>query len=166
MKKFFTILAALLTIIAGVIFAGSKITAKNEESLRIMLLSNAPGLTSDTKAVKPLEQPLLSDKEWISFKSVSELKFSDIEILIYGLRAKMETLGAIADMNYMKKIENLEEQVRYEKARLAAFEKNPVNWESFKPGFLNEINAISKTVEELCSSGETAVAETGFKVTK
>jgi hypothetical protein len=95
---------------------------------------------------------------------VSELKFSDIELMIYGLKAKMEIRGAIADVNCMKKIEKLEEQVRYEKSRLAAFEKNPVNWESFKPGFLYEINAISKTVEELCSSGETAVAETGIKV--
>jgi hypothetical protein len=60
----------------------------------------------------------------------------------------------------MKKIVNLEEQVRYEKARLAAFEKNPVNWESFKPGFLYEINAIAKTAKELWSYGETAVAET------
>ena len=164
MKKLFTILAALLTIIAGVIFIGNKVTAKKEESLRIMVLSNAPGLNSDTKAIKPLEQDLSYDKEWISFKRVSELKFIDIEILIYGLKAKMETRGALADVNCMKKIVYLEEQVRYEKARLAAFEKNPVNWESFRPGFLYEINAISKTVEELCSSSETAVVETGIKV--
>ncbi len=163
MKKFFTILAAL-TIIAGVIFAGNKITAKNEASLRIIVLSNSPVLTSDNKAVKPLEQPLSSDKEWLSFKSVSELKFNDIEIMIYGLKEKMETRGTTADVNYMKKIVNLEEQVRYEKARLAAFEKNPVNWESFKPGFLNEINAISKMAEELYSFGETAVAEKGVIV--
>ena len=164
MKKFFTILAVLLTIIAGVIFAGNKITAKNEESLRIMELSNAPGLTSDNKAIKPLEQLLSSDKEWIASKNVSELKFSDIELKIYVLKAKMETPEAISDVNCMKKIVNLEERVRYEKARLSAFEKNPVNWESFKPGFLYEINAISKTVDELCSSGETAVTESGIKV--
>ena len=163
MKKYFTILAALITIIAGVIFAGM-VTAKNEESLRITELSNAPGLTYDNKAIKPLEQPLSSDKEWISFMRISELKFNDIEQMIYGLKAKMETRGALADVNCMKKIVSLEEQIRYEKARLAGFEKNPVNWESFKPGFLNEINAISKTVEELCSSGETKIAETGVKV--
>lgn len=164
MKKFFTILAALLTIIAGVIFAGNKVATKKEESLRIMVLSNAAGKNSDTKAFKPLEQKLSSGKEWISFKSETEQKFSDIEILISGLRTRMEIRGAIADKKYMKKIVNLEEQVRYEKARLEAFEINPVNWESFKPGFLNEIDAIAKKAKELWSYSETAFAETGLKM--
>ena len=164
MKKFFTILAVLLTIIAGVIFAGNKVATKKEESLRIMVLSNAAGINTDTKAFKPVEQKLSSGKEWISFKSETEQKFSDIEILISGLRTRMETRGAIADKKYMKKIVNLEEQVRYEKARLEAFEKNTINWESFKPGFLYEIDAIAKTAKELWSYSETAFAETGLKM--
>lgn len=164
MKKFFTILAALLTIIAGVIFAGNKVVTKKEESLRIMVLSNAAGINSDTKAFKPLEQKLSSGNDWKSFKSETEQKFSDIEILISGLRTRMEIPGAIADKKYMKKIVNLEEQVRYEKERLEAFEKNPVNWESFKPGFLYEIDAIAKKAKELWSYSETAFAEEGLKM--
>lgn len=160
MKNFIIIPVVLLTIIAGVLIDGFWITTKKEESPRIMALSNTTGLNSDTKAFKPLEKKLSSSNEWISFKRMTELKFSDIEILINGLNTRMDSRGEIADINYRKKIVNLEEQVRYEKARLAAFEKNPVNWESFKPGFLYEINAIAKTATELCSYSNTPVAET------
>lgn len=165
MKNFLTILTALLTIIAGVTFTGYKVTEKNDESRRIMVLSNAKGTNSDTKAFELLEQNFSSDNEWISFRRVTELKFNEIEILIFGLKTRMDSVGEISDMNYKKKIVSLEEQVRYEKARLTTFEKNPVNWVSFKTGFLDEINAILRTAKELFPYSEKAIAETGPQVT-
>jgi len=89
-------------------------------------------------------------EEWKTFKSESELKIKDNEILITGLKVKMEKQEEILDALYKKKIANLEEQIKYMKVRLEAFEKgHQSNWESFKRGFNQEMDTIGNALKYL-----------------
>ncbi len=72
--------------------------------------------------------------------------------MISNLKEKTEKQKESVDNAYMKKIASLEEQLRFEKSRLDAFERNPVNWDSFKPGFLKEMDKIGKTAKDLSAT--------------
>ena len=95
-----------------------------------------------------LQKPVNAE-EWITFKGESELRIRDHEIRIAELLAKMENQKEISDIHYKKKVANLEQQSKYLKARLVNFEKGPSNWESFKHGFNQDMDAIDNALKDL-----------------
>jgi hypothetical protein len=127
---------------AGIMFSASKSSIQNQEASMAKF-----------KSLNKLEKSATVD-EWESFKSDSELKISDNEILIIELKVKMQNQGEIFDALYKKKIMYLEEQIKYMKARLESFEKSQSNWESFKSGFNKEINTIGEALNDLMSNNK------------
>ena len=59
----------------------------------------------------------------------------------------MKTQEELFDAPARKKIANLEQQNKYAKSRLENFEKSPSNWDSFKYGFTNEMDAIESDLK-------------------
>ena len=98
---------------------------------------NVPKKEGNTVAQKPV-----NDEEWLTFKNESELKIRDHEVRINELKIKVKTQEELFDAPARKKIANLEQQNKYAKSRLENFEKSPSNWDSFKYGFNNEMDAI------------------------
>jgi hypothetical protein len=141
MKKIAFILAGATTLMAGIIFTGYRSSTQKQEVSQAQVLYASQNLNEAQKAANA--------EEWIAFKSESELKIRDYEINIDELNVKMSKQGEISDAHYKKKIAYLEQKIKYINARLGNYEKSPGNWESFKPDFNHEMNAIGNELKAL-----------------
>jgi len=122
---------------AGVIFTGFWSSTQKQKAAQAKM-----------QALNAAEKAATAE-EWLTFKSESELKIRDNEILITELKVKIEKQEDIFDALYKKKIAYLEEQIKYMKLRLEAFEKWQSNWESFKYGFNQEMDTIGNALKYL-----------------
>jgi len=148
MKKTIIILS-IMTFMAVIIFTGYRSSAQKQKSAQANLLYvnqdlNAAQKDANTEVMKSVNQ-----EEWITFKSESEQKIREYEIRISECKNEIENQGETSDAHYKKKIANLEQQNKYLTARLVNYEKGPGNWESFKYGFNNEMDAIDKALKDL-----------------
>jgi len=138
MKKMIFLVALTIPLMAGIMFTGYRSSTQKQKAAQAKM-----------QAENTAEKAATAE-EWKTFKSESELKIKDNEILITELKVKMEKQEEILDALYKKKIANLEEQIKYMKVRLEAFEKShQSNWESFKLGFNQEMDTIGNALKYL-----------------
>jgi len=137
MKKMIFFAALTIPLMAGVIFTGFWSSTQKQKAAQAKM-----------QALNAAEKAATAE-EWLTFKSESELKIRDNEILITELKVKIEKQEDIFDALYKKKIAYLEEQIKYMKLRLEAFEKWQSNWESFKYGFNQEMDTIGNALKYL-----------------
>jgi len=144
MKKLFFILPAAITVTAVIFFSSYKSMNQRHDDYQLKIMSARQNVQTIT--VVP------GKEEWLAFKSESEAKIKENEIVILELKSKIELSGKKVDALYKKEITNLEEQLRFEKARLDAFGKSPINWDSFKPGFRKEMDEIGISARNLSAN--------------
>jgi len=140
-KKFF-LLILIIPLIGGLIFTSYRSSARKQEADQAKALSLNAGLEAATT------------EEWESFRSQSDLRISNIDAGITELTTKTKNQEEKPDAPYGKKISNLEEQIKFMKARLETFGKSQRNWESFKSGFNNEMDVIEEALKELTADIE------------
>jgi len=138
-----------MTLLAGIIFAGYRSSNQKGKSARANMLLVEQDLNVSKKEGNTVAQKPVNDEEWLTFKNESELKIRDHEVRIIELKIKVKTQEEIFDAPARKKIANLEQQNKYAKSRLENFEKSPSNWDSFKYGFNNEMDAIENALKDL-----------------
>jgi hypothetical protein len=139
---------------AGIILTGYRLSAQKQKAANAKLLYTKGDLNAVRKDENAVVQKPVNAEEWITFKSESERKIRDHEIRIAELFAKLEKQGEISDAHYKKKIANLEQQNKYLSARLVNFEKGPSNWESFKHGFIRDMDTIENALNNLTVSNK------------
>jgi hypothetical protein len=140
MKKIYFLLPAAITITV-IILSGYRSMTRSHEDYQFKIR-----LASQNLKVIP---KVPAKEELVAFRNEADKKFRDTEMMIFDLKIKTESQkGSVYDA-YMKKIGCLEEQLRFEKSRLLAFEKNPVNWVSFKAGFHKEMDELGMSVKNL-----------------
>jgi len=152
MKKIYFILPAAITITAVILFSGYKSMNDRHEAYQLKIMSARQNL--QTTSVAP------GKEEWAAFKSVSEAKIRENEIVIIELKSKIELSARKVDALYKKEVALLEEQLRFEKARLEAFGKSPINWDTFKPGFRKELAEIGISAKNLSANFGKAMIKT------
>ena len=134
---------------AGVILTGYLSSGQKQKPAQTNLLYANQDFNGELKDPKASGKEAVNAKEWITFKSESELKIVRNEIRVNELKVKINNNKELFDPTYMKKVANLEQQIKYMKARLENYGKSPGNWESFKFGFDNEMDAIEKELKKL-----------------
>jgi hypothetical protein len=140
MKLIILILIVTTTLLAGITLPGYRSSIQIEEA----------GLTKVfVKQELNAEQKAATSEEWIRFKSESEIKISDNEIRIAELSLNLKNPAEVIDKLYRKKVVNLEQQNKYMKARLDAYEKSKSNWQSFKRGFNSEMDVIGNALKDM-----------------
>ena len=85
---------------------------------------------------------------WKTFKSESELKIRGNETRIAELKEKMKTSGKTLDEVITKKIDQLEQKNKDLNAKMAAYEKEQSDWESFKREFNHDMDELGKALKE------------------
>jgi vacuolar-type H+-ATPase subunit I/STV1 len=140
-KRVFIIVSAAFIFMSAVGLTSYKTVTEKQKAYEFQVLS----AKQNTNFLK--KEP--TKEEVIAFRSESELRFRDTELMIFSIKAKTERQKGSVHDDYMKKVASLEEQLRFEKSRVEAFVKNPVNWDSFRPGFLKEMDAINLTAKNL-----------------
>ena len=138
-----------MTLLAGIIFAGYRSSNQKGKAARANMLLVEQDLNVSKKEGNTVAQKPVNDEEWLTFKNESELKIRDHEVRINELKIKVKTQEELFDAPARKKIANLEQQNKYAKSRLENFEKSPSNWDSFKYGFNNEMDAIENALKDL-----------------
>jgi hypothetical protein len=143
------IILAIVTLMAGVILTGYMSSAQKHKAARASVLYTIQDSNDDLKDPNAAGQESVNVSEWITFKSESELKIADNEIRVNELKVKINNNKELFDASYRKKVAYLEHQIKYMKSRLENYGKSPGNWESFKYGFDNEMDAIENDLKKL-----------------
>jgi hypothetical protein len=149
MKKTIFIPAIIITLMTGIIFTSYRSSAQKQEAAQTKVVYAKLDLNAAKKDTITVAQSAANAVEWKTFKSESEMKIREHEIRLAELYVKIEKQGEISDVHYKKKVAYLEQKIRYVKARLENYEKGPSNWESFKHGFNNEMDANETTLKDL-----------------
>jgi uncharacterized protein YeaO (DUF488 family) len=143
----------MIPLIGGLFFSGYRSSAREKSAAQTEVMA----LNASQKAA--------TAEEWEKFRSQTELRNSDNEALITELNELLEKLKKASDAPVRKRVTNLEEQIKYMKARLEAFEKSQSNWESFERKFNYEMDAIGTELKELTAdienNNETSLVRTG-----
>lgn len=146
MKKNIFILVLIIPIVAGIIFTGYRSSAQKQKAVQ-------PNLVIFSQALNTLQKPAEAE-EWIRFRQESESKISDHEKRITDLKTEIKNNEEVFDAPYRKKVAVLAEQIRFIKARLENYDKSPGNWESFRHGINNDMDAIEKAFLELTAGSK------------
>jgi hypothetical protein len=141
MKKIYVFLPAAMTITAVIILSGYRSMTHSHDDYKLKIKIAGQNIKVIPK--------VLDKEELIVFRKEADTKLGYTEMMILNLKAKTESQkGSVYDAS-MKRIACLEEQLRFEKSRLQAFEKNPVNGDIFKAGFNKEMDELGMTAKNL-----------------
>jgi len=147
-KKIIIILVLAIPLTAGIIFTGYRSSANKLNAAQTNNLLTDRELNSKLNVANITTGKLLNAEEWTTFKNESELKIRNHEIRIVELKSEIKNLGELSGALYKKKVAYLEQQNKFLKARLESYEKGPSNWESFRNGFNNDMDAIGKALKD------------------
>ncbi|MBK8490417.1 MAG: hypothetical protein IPL49_05775 [Saprospirales bacterium] len=141
MKQLIFILAVATMFMAGTVFTGCQTAAEKEQADQDRLEAAQADL--DAAADK-----LATAEEWRAFKTESEEKINDIEIRIAELKEKMKNSGKILDGLYAQRIETLEQKNRDLRTKMANYEQNQSDWESFKREFNHDMDELGQALKD------------------
>ena len=107
---------------AGIIFTGYWSSTQKLKATQTKVQDTRKDLKApQQKDANAAVRVVSTAEEWKTIRNESELKIKENEIRITELNAKMKKTGELFDALYQKKIDNLEKENRYLKARLEGF---------------------------------------------
>ena len=110
---------------AGIMFTGYQSSTQKKEAVRTKVQDVSKDLNAVQKDTNSAVQKVVTAEEWKTFnKSEFELKIKSNEMRITELNIKIRKPAELFDTFYMRKIAGLEEENRFLKARLEAYEKS------------------------------------------
>ena len=142
MKITTLMLAVMTTFIAGTILTGCQTSDQKEQTAQDAL---DEAKADETAAA----QKVASAEEWQTFKAESETKINDNEIRIAELKEKMKKSGKTMDELYAQRIDTLEQKNKDLRTRMANYEQNQSDWESFKREFNHDMDELGKAMKDL-----------------
>lgn len=134
--------AVMTTFIAGTILTGCQTSDQKEQTAQDAL---DEAKADETAAA----QKVASAEEWQTFKAESETKINDNEIRIAELKEKMKKSGKTMDALYAQRIDTLEQKNKDLRTRMANYEQNQSDWESFKREFNHDMDELGKAMKDL-----------------
>jgi outer membrane murein-binding lipoprotein Lpp len=124
--KIMIFLAALtIPLMAGIMLTGYQSSTQKKEAVRTKMQDVNKDLNAVQKDTNSAVQKVITAEEWKTFsKSDFELKIKSNEMRITELNIKIRKPAELFDAFYIKKIAALEEENRFLKSRLVAYEKS------------------------------------------
>ncbi len=90
-----------------------------------------------------------SEEEWKMFRSENEMVIKSNETRIAELKAKAKKSNNAADKAYAERVDALEQRNKELNSRIANYEANQSDWESFKREFKHDMDAIGQGFKDL-----------------
>jgi len=129
MKIMIFLVALTIPLMAGIMFTGYKSSTQKKEVAQTKVQDANQDLNVVQKDTNSAVQKVVTVEEWKTFnKSEFELKIKTNEKRIIELNIKIRKTAELFDTFYVKKIGNLEEENRFLKSRLVAYEKFQQNY--------------------------------------
>ena len=95
------------------------------------------------------EQKAADEKEWMDFKTASEVKIKENETRITELKAEMTKSGKKLDAAYEKKIVAEEEKNKALETRMTAYHTGQRDWAEFKREFNHDMDELGQALKDL-----------------
>ena len=112
---------------AGIMFTGYQSSTQKKETAQAKVEDVKQDLNVVQKDTNAVVQKVATSKEWKKFnKSEFEQKIKTNEMRITELNIKIRKTAELFDAFYVKKIATLEEENRFLKSRLEAYEKSQI----------------------------------------
>ncbi len=86
--------------------------------------------------------------EWKMFKNDAEATIKNNEIRIQDLKAKMKKADKATTDMYAQKLETYEQQNQALKTKIADYDKNHSDWETFKKEFNKSVNDLGQSLKD------------------
>jgi hypothetical protein len=148
MKRTFYILA-ITAFISGIAIVGCKSNSDKKENA----IENVNEANEDLRVVEEDqvedERIKANDEEWQAFKAESNKTIADNENRILELKKAKNKPGQSFDQSYAKSIDALQERNSALKKRIADYENNQTNWESFKREFNSDAEGVANAFRDL-----------------
>ncbi len=88
-----------------------------------------------------------NEKEWIAFKTESDMKIKNTEDQIALLKEKLKKEDKAMNLKYNNRIDSLEVKSRELKNRINSYSNNQTNWQAFKSEFNNDMEGLGKALK-------------------
>jgi hypothetical protein len=140
---------ALVTFIAGTIFTSCKSNSDKEEDAIENVQDAEDNLDAVTDDVNKDAIKKANDAEWQTYKDEANKTITDNEARIAELKSAMKKPGKTFDVAYAKSIDALEEKNTSLKTKIADYENNQTDWESFKREFDSDMTGLGQAFKDL-----------------
>lgn len=148
MKKSILILA-ITTFVGGTMFISCKSNSdKKEDAIENVDEANE-NLNEVNAEVANDAITKANDAEWQTFKTEANTTITSNETRIAELKKAIKKPGNTFDATYAKSIDVLEAKNTALKTKMANYENNQTDWESFKREFKSDIDALGEAFKDL-----------------
>lgn len=135
MKKLFLIIALAVLFIAGINLTSCKSPTQKAKDAKKDVVDASEDLNNALQKADTAILKAADDKEWKTFKIDADAKIKKNELHISELKTKLIKPGKELDEADKHKIDALETRNAELENRMNEYEKNRIDWESFKREF-------------------------------
>ncbi|WP_395059444.1 hypothetical protein [Flavobacterium sp.] len=137
------------TFITGFVFTGCKSNSDKEADAVENVQDATDNLDAVTDDVNKDAIKKANDAEWQTYKEEANKTISENESRIAELKSAMKKPGKTFDVAYAKSIDVLEEKNTSLKTKIADYENNQTDWESFKREFNSDMTGLGQAFKDL-----------------
>jgi vacuolar-type H+-ATPase catalytic subunit A/Vma1 len=139
----------MLAILAGTTFTSCKNNAEKEADAVEDVVDAKEDLNKVNDDISKDAITKANDAEWQTYKMVANKTISENETRIVELQTAMKKQGKTFDANYKKSIEALEEKNTALKTKIADYENNQTDWDTFKREFDADMQGLGQAFKDL-----------------
>ncbi len=141
MKKLIITISLFIFFAGSIVLTGCQSNAQKEQAAK-------QKVEQAQKDAEAAQLKTSNELEWKAFKAESLLKINKNENNIASLRVKLNKPGKGLDPLYEARIKFLEKQNANLKIRIADFNGNPSEWESFKKEGIPDLEELGKAIKD------------------
>ncbi len=139
----------MLAILAGTFFTSCKSNSEKEADAVEEVQDATDDLNKVTDDVNKDAMTKANDAEWQAYKMEANKTISENETRIAELQTAMKKLGKTFDDAYKKSINDLVDKNTTLKTRIADYENNQTDWDTFKREVDSDMEGLGKALNDL-----------------
>jgi hypothetical protein len=139
----------MLAILAGTFFTSCKSNSEKEADAVEDVVDATDDLNKVTEEVNQDNVTKANDVEWQSYKMEANKSISENETRITELQTAMNKPGNTFDANYKKSIQALVDRNEALKTKIADYENNQTDWDTFKREFDSDMSGLGQAFKDL-----------------
>ncbi len=139
----------MLAILTGTLFTSCKSNSEKEADAVEKVQDATEDLNTVTDDVNKDAMTKANDTEWQSYKMQANKTISENETRITELQTAMKKPGKTFDAAYRKSIEALVDKNASLKTKIADYENNQTDWDTFKREFDSDMAGLGQAFKDL-----------------
>ena len=139
----------MLALIAGSLFVSCKNNEEKKADAVDGVVEASKDLNDVNAEIKNEALTKANDQEWQTYKMEANKTIAENETRILELQKAINKPGNTFDATYKKSINDLNDRNTSLKNRIADYENNQTDWESFKREFNSDMDGIGKALKNI-----------------